>query len=121
MNNIQTQVTRSSSTSSEGKDLHLILTYRHEVEQKTVESDILKLLSRIRTITKDNFEYCYTIRPITDKRPAIHILLRPKKKLNEKELLSFWDKGIAKASVVTPADKRAMDYYLSRWNSKISC
>lgn len=103
----------------ERKDLHMILTYRNEVEPETVNKDIYLYLRKLQKHITGKFEYCYTVRPITDKHPAVHILIRPNKKLDESELKSFWDKGMAKASIVTPADKRAMDYYLTSWGSKV--
>ncbi len=115
------QEAKSCVSNYEGKDLHIILTYRHEIEMKMVKKDILSFLRKVQMSIKNNFEYCYTVRPITDKHPAVHILIRSNKKLNESELKSFWDKGIAKASVVTPTDKRAMDYYLNSWGSKVHC
>ncbi len=113
------QVKKICSSNFRSKDLHIILTYQKEVEPEAVEKDILRYLGKIRTIAADKFEYCYTVRPILDKHPAVHILLRPNKRLNEEELKNIWDKGMAKASVVTPADKRAMDYYLTKWGGKV--
>jgi hypothetical protein len=102
-----------------GKDVHIILTYRNEVEPETVEKDIIVYLSKIQNSIHGKFEYCYTVKPIMDKYPAIHILLRPANRINESDLLSIWGKGMAKSSIITGADKRAMDYYLTKWGGKI--
>lgn len=99
-------------------DLHIILAYRKETEPETVKEDILQYLRKVRTIAEDNIEYCYTVNQITDKHPAVHILIRAKTTLNQEELKRQWDKGMAKASTVSQADKRAMDYYLTMWGSK---
>lgn len=106
------------NTGTMGKDMHIILAYRHEVESETVNKDLLLFLREIQKKAIDDFEFCYSIKPILDKRPAIHILLRPNKKIDGNELLKNWTKGIAKAAVVTAADKRAMEYYLSNWGSR---
>ncbi|WFR55385.1 hypothetical protein QA584_17440 [Anaerocolumna sp. AGMB13025] len=110
---------RNTSTSINskpiGKDLHIILAYKNEVESDTVNQDIIEFLQKIHDTTKVQLEYCYSVKPIMDKRPAIHILLRPSQKLDGQELITYWKKGIAKAAEVTAADKRAMEYYLSKW------
>lgn len=110
--------TSKHNTGTMGKDLHIILAYRNEVESETVNKDLLSFLREIQKNATVDFEFCYSIKPILYKRPAIHILLRPNKMINGNELLKNWTKGIAKAVVVTAADKRAMEYYLSNWGSR---
>lgn len=118
MVNTEKQVKKSCNTNFSNRDLHIILVYRKETEPETVKDDILLYLRKVRTIAEDNIEYCYIVNQIMDKYPAIHILIRTKTTLNQEELKRHWDKGMAKASTVSQADKRAMDYYLTKWGSK---
>ena len=119
MINVDNQLSEVSDNNLKGKDLHIILAYRNEVEAETVNKDILTYLEKIQKSITGKFKYCYIVKPIMKNHPAIHLLLRPDNKLNESELLSYWNKGIAKAAVVSKSDKRSMDYYLSKWGGEV--
>ncbi|MGB8452771.1 MAG: hypothetical protein WCD89_10590 [Anaerocolumna sp.] len=118
MINAEKQLETNYNTNIKGKDIHIILTYKNEVEPETVKKDIKAYLKKVQNSSYGKFKYCYTVNPIMDKYPAIHILLRPDIRLNESDLLSLWGKGMAKSAVITGADKRAMDYYLTKWGGK---
>ncbi len=75
------------------------------MEAETVNKDILTYLEKIQKSITGKFEYCFIVKPIMEKHPTVHLLLRPDNKLNESELLSYWNRGIAKAAIVSKSDK----------------